>query len=512
MSFFCNAPFFESGKYIFAKFFFCVLIIVLSLSDSVHAQRDIESMIIRAERLIEEDKLEEALEAYLEVLELLPENFEVRFKVGLLYGWNSRFEEAELTLKQLHEEFPEDGDVTLALVRVLSWQEKFSEARALGRNLVAQNPENAEAHALLSQVNLWNGNVNLSHRRVKKALEIDKEQPLARSILLTLHESMAPSLETFLNLPWDIDRTHLVIYGQRFEMGVIPALRVHVNWASFHTENRRTGQQADARVLGAGVTWQNSRPWVFRGNIGTTLFPDNTLNTGAVFNGALSAQYNYRYSIHSLTLSRFALTESPAMVFNRITVNGLGYSWYRKWDQHMFTISPELAYFSDENFRFSLQGLYKYTIETGDWQLQPGAKIRYMGFEQSRLGQGYYAPERMFTGALTADINWVPENRKWSALLHAEIGMQTVKNFGVNATDPSLSYNLNPVITYTHNKHWYFEAGYLYSNMLTMSTESSATDFWYQMFHFKVRINFSKKVNPFTASCERSLFGRSLVR
>jgi tetratricopeptide (TPR) repeat protein len=473
-----------------------ILLFLVTMAGPVFAQNSPEANVERAEKLIVEGKLQEAYDIYTALWISDASNTYYRFRVGLLKGWMGNFEASENHLRELVSDYPANLEYRMALVRVLSWQEKFDDVYIAADKLIQIDPQYAASYGLKSQALLWDSRRMRAQKIAHKALEIDSTESISTAVLESLTTEMAPVLESFYVRPWDSDRTYLHILGQRLQFGILPGLMGTFSWTYIDTENKNSGVGAESWNTNFGVTYIHNRNWLYRGGIGFSSYPNSTLGIGT----NASIQYSHKRSINNISFNRYGLNEAPGLILNRIFANIIKLNSRLALDLHEFEVEPEVMFLSDDNYRLGFLATYRYKIEKGPFSIQPGARYRIQGFERTVLGQGYFSPKVSNWLAVTGDINWMSENNRYYATTNAEVGLQRITLHGQNPNDPSMSYSFNLLAGTQFNEKFHAEAGYLYSNLLNISSQASTgiENYWYQMWQIRVRIFFDKKYNPLT--------------
>lgn len=93
-----------------------------------------------------------AIEAFEKLVQRQPGNADALLMLGTLYGFETRFAEAERTLRRGLDLAPDYHDIALALARVLAWQDRFAEAEAQVARVLAQSPDQVEALTLRARI------------------------------------------------------------------------------------------------------------------------------------------------------------------------------------------------------------------------------------------------------------------------------------------------------------------------------------------------------------------------
>lgn len=154
---------------------------------------------------------EEALSEYRQLLEIQPDNSEVKVDLATILYYqkkypqslellqsipldrrnskvlilqanlelaNKNFSEAESLYRQYLKENPNDRLASLKLAEVLSWQKKYEEATPLYEQLLAQDPQNIQIRREYAKVLIWMGKFEKGSEELKKTLAEENPFPV----------------------------------------------------------------------------------------------------------------------------------------------------------------------------------------------------------------------------------------------------------------------------------------------------------------------------------------------
>ncbi|MCH8495722.1 MAG: tetratricopeptide repeat protein [Balneolales bacterium] len=478
------------------KWALAFLILFSASAQLLHAQQNEIPGEEEARALFDQENHEEALKAYRLIYQDNPDNYEARFRVGLLLGWTGRYKEARNHLRTMHEDMPDDLDVSFALIRVLSWNSEFRRAHHYIDKVLAEEPSNETARALKAQVYLWQGRVNRAWLTSGELLQITPDNELALQTRTAIHTTAAPSLESFYARPWDSDRTHIHTIGQIARIGVHPGTDVSFRWSYTQSESRTAQISRSTTALSAAVAHQIDARWLLRGGLGASLYPDGDgAFTG--FSAGFSTQYRFRNLTTNAFYNRYGLADTPTLINNRIFINELGLSSVWERNAHSIFGRVEYAFLSDDNARVDFLTEYGYTIDLNSFAYRPGIRFNYRSFERTILGQGYFSPEWLTYGTFAQQLSWNPTETQFYGRIAAELGVQQFQVHLQDANDPTFRYQLEAMAGYRFNEFWEVETMYTYSNLINLNTASADDSFWYNMIRVTIRIRFEPYRNPF---------------
>jgi YaiO family outer membrane protein len=122
----------------------------------------------RARKLREQGRFPEAEALYREALALSPGNADVLVALGLVAGFQQKFDEAEAFFRAAP---PDYLDARLGLVRVALWRGDLVEARTLVDAITAEHLHNTEAQILAARISLQEGEARAAGEQFLAILE-----------------------------------------------------------------------------------------------------------------------------------------------------------------------------------------------------------------------------------------------------------------------------------------------------------------------------------------------------
>ncbi len=130
------------------------LLLVLTAAGASRADDDLKA---RADEAWRQERQDEAIRLYREVVKRDPQDVGSRKRLALLLSWNDRLGEAEEMYRTLLAERPHDDEVTAELAKVYSWDGKYRESEALYRELLAARPSDPSLRLRYAEVLGWDG-------------------------------------------------------------------------------------------------------------------------------------------------------------------------------------------------------------------------------------------------------------------------------------------------------------------------------------------------------------------
>jgi tetratricopeptide (TPR) repeat protein len=116
------------------------------------------------------DRLDEAIAVYGAILAENPHDEEAKRERAKVYAWAGRVKESEAAYRELLAARPGDPELQIRYAEVLSWDGQYEEARELYLDLVARNERAADASVGLGNVALWEGDLDDAERWYRRAL------------------------------------------------------------------------------------------------------------------------------------------------------------------------------------------------------------------------------------------------------------------------------------------------------------------------------------------------------
>lgn len=116
------------------------------------------------------DRLDEAIGVYRAILSENPQDEEAKRELAKVYAWAGRYKDSEAAYREILASRPGDPELQIRYAEVLSWDGKYPEARKQYLDLVARNERNADVSVGLGNVALWEGDLAGAERWYRRAL------------------------------------------------------------------------------------------------------------------------------------------------------------------------------------------------------------------------------------------------------------------------------------------------------------------------------------------------------
>ena len=116
------------------------------------------------------DRLDEAIAIYGAILAENPHDEDAKRERAKVYAWAGRLEESEAAYRELLAAQPGDPELQIRYAEILSWDGEYREARKLYLDLVARNERSGDASVGLGNVALWEGDLDGAERWYRRAL------------------------------------------------------------------------------------------------------------------------------------------------------------------------------------------------------------------------------------------------------------------------------------------------------------------------------------------------------
>lgn len=143
----------------FIVLLFMVLLIPLHLFAQEAEQHadEIDRLIDRGIQYEWENKLQQAIDTYRQVIILDPENVLVRIRLAKVLSWTNQYDEALNILDEVLAQEPEQPEALFRKAQIVSWQGRFEESIELYEAYLEQEPSHPEGLMGLARVYFWSG-------------------------------------------------------------------------------------------------------------------------------------------------------------------------------------------------------------------------------------------------------------------------------------------------------------------------------------------------------------------
>jgi tetratricopeptide (TPR) repeat protein len=137
--------------------------------------------------VLENNKPDEAINAYKQAAALDAKDPEPHLSAGLLLEKNNRFADAEQEYKQALALDPNSSDALTGLANVSMRGQRYGEADPILRKIIAMHPEDVSARLQLARILLILGKNDDAIAQLQEALKLDPGNPLAQADLGDLY-------------------------------------------------------------------------------------------------------------------------------------------------------------------------------------------------------------------------------------------------------------------------------------------------------------------------------------
>jgi tetratricopeptide (TPR) repeat protein len=191
-------------------------------------------------KLVQSQKLVEALVIAENELEMHPQDLEARGWRARLLAWTHRWNESEMEYLTVLESAPHDVDVLIGLADVLTWQGRAQEAIHWLERAYTLDPQRSEVHLRQGRILHALGRNSEAAAAYRQALKLDDHSREARSELDALRQSFRHEIR----LGNEIDFFNFTGRGGSVEVGW--QWRLNPNWSSETTTGfyERFGKEA----------------------------------------------------------------------------------------------------------------------------------------------------------------------------------------------------------------------------------------------------------------------------
>ena len=127
----------------------CLFAIVLTGKSMSYAQTDHWALYEEADKAQQEERYEDAIELYKQVLEVSPDFVNARFQLGIVYGAVGDFENSVKEFEYIYKLSPDDPEVMMVLGYTYAQNRQHHDAIRILKKLITKEPENDEARLIL---------------------------------------------------------------------------------------------------------------------------------------------------------------------------------------------------------------------------------------------------------------------------------------------------------------------------------------------------------------------------
>ena len=441
---------------------------------SVNVKNEAFELKQEADRLIAQDKFDEALNQYEKALKSDPNVLSVSEKIQLAryYSWVDKLDEGIAVLQQLHKEQPNNSEVKTLLARFLSWKNNTNEAMRLSDEVLMQDPLNTEALHVKADLLAWNANASDSLAYYDKALErgdnfdirlgyayaqlsvgaLDKAM-LERAKLVPrfgyqtinlakLDTAIEKAKKGELPTPTRRDSIDLpaLSYYHDSDGNIVKTIRTTYNF----NVNRFSGDVSYRHGEASNDTLSN-RFDTLSVNAGTALYSSLRVHAGIGYvinhsdsinntmTGHLGVNYYRGDWEGGAVLYREALLDTAGLVDNTIRMNG-GEVYLSKAMEGHNTVYGSYAHrsYSDDNDANDLRVGIKHVLDFANPRVTVGYAIRYLDFERQSLG-GYFDPNNFISHQIFAGMEY--RDGKSTYYLDPYVGFQSFERYDTSSND-----------------------------------------------------------------------------
>lgn len=408
--------------------------------------------------LVEQDKLDQAADAFLKALAAGRENFSTneRVQMAVYLSWADRLRESEDELNQLLAQDPKNIAARTHLARVLSWSGELSDAIRQADLVLRDAPDHKEALLVKADALQWQGRyseaIPIYEKIIARDGDFDARVGLARSKLAVGDRTAAvenlealkpanarqkrelaklsdaidletrPSVETRYNFYQDSDKNRYNRYSlsgnfsaenQRYGL-----IYRHTDTSDPSRDNRAEdllfkvySRLTDTFAAGAGIGFTQL------GDGHTSNFPTGHLRVDAkLFGGTAGAN-----------VTREVLSDTAELIENRIRMTVVGlYLSHPVTERFSLYGNYNYKSFSDSNHANELQLVSQYAVYLAP-RIVIGHRFRLLDF-QKQSQSGYFDPNNYLANRAFSSIYY--ENRIFYTYLEGYVGYETFRRNG----------------------------------------------------------------------------------
>ena len=438
----------------------------------LHASEDtarLDELAREAQRLSWDQRFDEALAMYAEVLAADPQHELARRERAKVLSWAKRYEESAAAFRALLAERPDDVEARIGLGKVLSWSGDYAAARREYERALEIAPGHPDALLGVAQTLAWSGDLEGARHAYRRAASAATDPTAAQTGIAYLDlwqgaaadarraaESLAAShpdssevqqllratrdaTAPWLAASWDRldDSDDNVFTTTRLEAGT--TLRsgptVQLSYTDYDVET--LGRNGSLRSLQGTVGYSPARGHSLQAMLGVDRLEsqgfDNTNVTdwGLRWNFALPEAWR-----GTLDARREPFRYSVPLIDNRIVIESLAFSANGplgpRWRLSGTLSSWQL---SDDNQRLSADFALRQRLVRGDHTLEAGLNLRLQDWDKD-LDNGYFDPSGFRAWGLVArSFGPVPGTAPLDYDVSAEFGLQSFDSEGLTTSN-----------------------------------------------------------------------------
>ncbi len=426
---------------------------------------------------IERQNWEQAIILLNARLQESPGDADIRFRKAQVTAWSGDFRSAIVQLRALTNEYPEYTDAVILLARTHSWNGDYATAETIYRRVPESDPQYADALAGLAQVAFYRGDLTSAYVQTSSILDKYPSNTIARMVRTSIQQGMKPESITSIVMPWDSDENRAYLFSERIRFGWRPDVTAQVRFTAVNSLSDRFNTDEQAYVMMGGAQYQR-----YTVLIGGTYYPGSS---SLDFSYAMSA----RFANVIIYSNRYGFFDTPGLIARNVSLTELGASHLLLRGAHTLVSNASLAAISTGNQTAAASLDYSWSRQSGDITLTPGAASRFTTFLKDDPTGGIFAPKWWNTTTARLIAAYRPASSRFFAESTANLGLQTVAPYDAPISGPELSYAIELRVGYAANQDLLIEAGYMYSTLLSTTTQS-ADQYWVQRLGLTVTARF----------------------
>lgn len=406
-----------------------------------------------------------------------PGDVDIRFRKAQVTAWSGDFRSAIVQLRALTNEYPEYTDAVILLARTHSWNGDFTTAETIYRRVPESDPQHADALAGLAQVAFYRGDLTTAYVQSGVILKDYPANEIAKHVRSSIQQGMKPESVSSVSYPWDSEENRSYLVGERLSFGWRPDVTAQFRLTAVNSLSDVLNTDEQAFGMLGGAQFQR-----YTALIGGTYYLGRS-------NMQLSYSMSARFANLLVYSNRYGLFDTPGLISRSVSLTELGATHLLHRGAHTLTSTASLATISTGNQTAAASLDYAWSRQAGDFTLTPGATSRFTTFLKDDPTGGIFAPK--WWNSTTAKMNaaFRPASSRFFAESTVNLGMQFVAPYGTPISGPDLSYAIELRVGYAANQDLLFEAGYLYSTLLSTTTQT-ADHYWVQRIGLTITARF----------------------
>ena len=163
---------------------------LLNMADKISDWNRVPDMLLDAQSLVDQGKMEEAVTKLERALEDTPHVSRLQIKLSQILIQTKKYDRARALLLDVLESNPEDATARMLLANVLDHQANYSAALTVAKWILETDPNSIEANEIAADAYLNTERKGLAVSHLRKIVLLQRDNPLAQNKLAATYAQM----------------------------------------------------------------------------------------------------------------------------------------------------------------------------------------------------------------------------------------------------------------------------------------------------------------------------------